>query len=105
MSKDLIDRVEFDTIYHEHLYYYSLTALNHLLLRHSLVIADVEHIPAQGGTLRVFAGKLGFASPSQAVEDLLADETAWGVDRLEFYKGFGQKVEGLKQQLVTMLKA
>jgi len=102
--KDLIDRVEFDTIYHEHLCYYSLTSLDHLFTRHGLVIADVERIPIHGGTLRVFVGKQGFASPSQVVLNLLAEEAAWGVDRLDFYKGFGQKVEDLKKQLVTLLK-
>jgi len=102
--KDLIDRVEFDTIYHEHLCYYSLTSLDHLFTRHGLVIADVERIPIHGGTLRVFVGKLGFTSPSQVVKDLLAEEVAWGVDHLDFYKGFGQKVENLKGQLVTLLK-
>jgi SAM-dependent methyltransferase len=102
--KDLIDRGEFDTIYHEHLCYYSLTSLDHLFTRHGLVIADVERIPIHGGTLRLFVGKLGFASPSQVVLDLLAEEAAWGVDRLDFYKDFGQKVEGLKKQLVTLLK-
>jgi SAM-dependent methyltransferase len=102
--KDLIDRVEFDTIYHEHLCYFSLTSLNHLFVRHGLVIADVEHIHTQGGTLRVFLGKFGMASPSQAVLDLLAEETAWGVDGLDFYTGFGRKVGDLKQQLVSLLK-
>jgi SAM-dependent methyltransferase len=102
--KDLIDRVEFDTIYHEHLCYYSLTSLDHLFSRHGLVIADVERIPIHGGTLRVFVGKRSFATPSRAVLDLLTEETNWGVDRIDFYQGFGQKVKGLKIQLVTLLK-
>jgi SAM-dependent methyltransferase len=102
--KDLIDRGEFDTIYHEHLCYYSLTSLNHLFTRHGLVIVDVERIPIHGGTLRVFVGKRRFATPGQVVLDLLAEETAWGVDQMDFYKDFGQKVESLKKQLVTLLK-
>ncbi len=53
--KDLIDHVEFDTIYHEHLCYFSLTALDRLFRRHGLEIIDVERLPIHGGSLRIFA--------------------------------------------------
>ena len=52
-SKDLIDHCEFDTIYHEHLCYYSLTALERLFRRHGLTLVDVERVPIHGGSLRV----------------------------------------------------
>ena len=102
--KDLIDRGEFDTIYHEHLCYYSLTSLTYLFAQHNLVVQDVERIPIHGGTLRVFVGKKGFAKPSRAVEELMAEEAAWGAGRLEFYENFAQKVETLKKELVGLLK-
>src|SRR5207244_2643671 len=51
--KDLIDHCEFDTIYHEHLCYYSLTSLEKLFQRHGLRVIDVERIPIHGGSLRV----------------------------------------------------
>jgi SAM-dependent methyltransferase len=102
--KDLIDRGEFDTIYHEHLCYYSLTSLTHLFERHNLVIQDVERIPIHGGTLRVFVGKQGFATPGSAVVELMAEEAAWGAGSLEFYQDFAQKVEALKKELVGLLK-
>jgi SAM-dependent methyltransferase len=102
--KDLIDRVEFDTIYHEHLCYYSLNSLANLFDRHGLVLKDVEHIPIHGGTLRVFVGKKGHANPSHAVQMMMAEEATWGADRLDFYNGFAQKVESLKKELVSLLK-
>src|SRR6266550_1274056 len=54
--KDLIDRCEFDTIYHEHLCYFSLTALNQLFERHGLAISWVERLDIHGGSLRIFVG-------------------------------------------------
>jgi SAM-dependent methyltransferase len=102
--KDLIDHCEFDTIYHEHLCYFSLTALERLFRRHGLVIRDVERIPIHGGSLRIFAGRAAAARPSAAVTSLLAEEAAWGVDREEFYRGFGAKVERLRDSLVGMLR-
>ena len=99
--KDLIDKREFDTIYHEHLCYFSLTALAHLFARHDLVIHDVERIAIHGGSLRLFVGKRGASSSRVTV--LLAEEQAWGVGRAEFYQSFGQRVERLRTSLVELL--
>jgi len=102
-AKDFIDHCEFDTIYHEHLCYYSLTALDHLMDRHGLVITDVERLPIHGGSIRVFAMKKGFGAKGPAVQQLLAEEARWGVGRLEFYKGFAARVEALKTSLKATL--
>ena len=99
--KDLIDHCEFDTIYHEHLCYYSLTALDRLFRRHNLFIQDVERIPIHGGSLRVSLGKSAVQKPS--VGRLLAEEAAWGVDRFETYRDFGARVEKLKGTLIALL--
>ena len=101
--KDLIDHCEFDTIYHEHLCYFSLTALDRLFHRHTLVIQDVEHIPIHGGSLRLFVTKSNSAQRRFAVHALLNEEVAWGADRLEFYEGFALRVENLKTSLRTLL--
>jgi hypothetical protein len=101
--KDLIDHCEFDTIYHEHLFYYSLTAIQRLVTRHGLVVADVERIPMHGGSLRVFLGKRGHAKESESVVKMLADEQAWGVDDPAFYAGFADKVRRLKESLTALL--
>jgi len=99
--KDLIDHCEFDTIYHEHLCYYSLTALDRLFQRHGLFVQDVERIPIHGGSLRVTAGKTDVATP--AVKRLLAEEADWGVDRFATYRDFGARVEALKASLRSTL--
>lgn len=98
---DLIERCEFDTIYHEHLCYFSLTALNHLFQKHKLCIKEVERIPIHGGSLRLFVGKTEISG--QSVIELLNEEKKWGVDNFELYKNFGQKVEKLKGTLNNLL--
>jgi len=100
--KDLIDHTEFDTIYHEHLCYYSLTALDRLFQRHGLAIVDVERLPIHGGSLRVFTGHDG-AQQTARVRDLLQEEDAWGVGDAAFYAGFGAKVARLRDGLRSLL--
>jgi SAM-dependent methyltransferase len=102
--KDMIDQVEFDTIYHEHLSYFSLTALDRLMRGHGLMTQDVERLAIHGGSLRVFVGHDADGdTPSGAVRRLLADEESWGVEHVSFYKGFGAKVERLKTGLLDLL--
>ena len=102
--KDLIDHCEFDTIYHEHLCYFSLTALNSLFQRNGLIIADVERVPIHGGSLRVFVARPDSESASDRVQTMLDEEAAWGVNHLEFYQSFAKKVESLKKNLASLLK-
>jgi SAM-dependent methyltransferase len=99
--KDLIDRVEFDTIYHEHLCYFSLSALVSLFARHGMTVVDVEHVEIHGGSLRVFVAHAG--QPSARVGELLAAEQAWGVHRVDTYRHFGQRVEQLRGNLIALL--
>jgi len=97
--KDLIDRCEFDTIYHEHLCYFSLTALNQLFERHGLAISWVERLDIHGGSLRIFVG-LDIGAPRPAVvTELLDEEARWGVNQLDFYQDFARRVEELKTSL------
>ncbi len=105
--KDLIDHTEFDTIYHEHLCYFSLTALKRIFRRHQLMIGEVERLPIHGGSLRLFIEKMktnedGEDSPS--VRRLLEEETLQGLDRVEFYQNFADKVEKLRYGLLDLLK-
>jgi SAM-dependent methyltransferase len=104
--KEMIDHVEFDTIYHEHLCYFSLTALRALFGRHGLAIVDVERIPLHGGSLcftAAHAASATAASPSAAVDAMLRDEQAWGVDSAAFYHDFGARVERLRSSLRSLL--
>jgi SAM-dependent methyltransferase len=99
--KDLIDGCQFDTIYHEHLSYFSLTALKALFARHAMVIRDVERLATHGGSLRLFIETRG--KEDHSVTDLLQEEAGWGVQDLAFYGGFGQRIDELKQSLRGLL--
>jgi SAM-dependent methyltransferase len=99
--KELLDRCEFDTIYHEHLCYFSLTALVTLFARHGLVVEDVARIPIHGGSLQLRVAKV--AKPSTAVAELLAEEAGWGVRDAATYRAFGTRVEALKGSLLSLL--
>lgn len=101
--KDLIDQCEFDTIYHEHLCYFSLISLDNLIERHGMVIQDVERVPIHGGTLRLFVGKAISSSRSNAVLSLLRDEANLGMDSFEYYNDFARRVEVLKESLRNLL--
>lgn len=104
--KEMIDHCEFDTVYHEHLCYFSLTALDHLFRRHGLLIKDVEHIDIHGGSLRIFAGNDGGEAEneqSHSVRQMLREETERGLNSLQFYQGFGAKVESLREELIALL--
>lgn len=107
--KEMIDHCEFDTIYHEHLCYFSLTALNQLFERHGLVICDVETLPIHGGSLRLFVQQKAALSTadnqesSLRVSQMLVEEEQWGVRKAGFYQGFAKKVDSLRGKLVKML--
>lgn len=101
--KDLVDRNEFDTIYHEHLCYFSLTALERLLRRHELQVSGAERVAIHGGSLRVRVQHAGAAEPLEGVRRLLEEEEKWGVGDVEFYRAFAARVEKLKESLRGLL--
>jgi hypothetical protein len=102
--RDMIERLEFDTIYHEHLCYFSLTALDRLFCRHDLVLADARRVSIHGGSLQLLVRPAAAASSSAAVEQLLAEERGWGVENVEGYAAFAKKVEELGHSLRELLK-
>jgi len=101
--RDLIERLEFDTIYHEHVFYYSLASLGRLLKGHGLAVVDVERIPIHGGSLRVFAAHDGAIKTSESVDRLIEEESAIGLTRVEAFIEFADRVEVLGKQLRAML--
>ncbi|MCS6866256.1 MAG: class I SAM-dependent methyltransferase [Gemmataceae bacterium] len=107
--RDMLEQCEFDTIYHEHLCYFSLTALVECFQRQGLVIRDVQRVPIHGGSLRLFAAPVeGGPAVSSRVTALLAEEARWGVATLEPYRAFAQKVRTIQHELrafLTHLKA
>ena len=100
--RDLFDGCEFDTIYHEHVFYFSLHALAALFARHGLEVRDVERVPIHGGSLRVFAGHPG-GQVKPSVAELLAEERGRGLDRFDYYRDFAGRVAGLKADLLGLL--
>jgi SAM-dependent methyltransferase len=101
--RDLVERLEFDTIYHEHVFYHSLTGLSGVFERNGLVVVDVERIPVHGGSLRVYATRSGAERPGEAVRSLLAEEEAAGLCSPAYYATFASRVEALGRELRTML--
>jgi hypothetical protein len=101
----MLDRCEFDTIYHEHLCYFSVTALDALVGRHGLALVDVGRVPIHGGSLRLRVAHEGASEPSPMVSELLAEEQRWGVADVETYRAFAAKVRGLEAELLGLLQS
>ena len=99
--RDLIDHCEFDTIYHEHLCYFSVTALNRLFLDRGLCLSEVRRLPTHGGSLRLYIQH--GAESSEQVCRLLDEEAALGIDSVSYYESFAQRVTVLQESLVALL--
>lgn len=103
---DLIDKLAFDTIYHEHHCYFSLTALVPLFKRNGLEIFDCQSIAAQGGSLRILVRHCGVTNepPTDAVGDRLALESRLGVADGRLLNDFSNRVNALVARLSSQLK-
>ena len=101
----LVTENQFDTIYHEHYSYLSLTAVKRIFERNGLSVFDVEELPTHGGSLRVYAQRRdsGVREPSQNVAKLLVRETAEGMNSTAFYAGFQAKANKVKNDLLIFL--
>ena len=101
---NLITFNQFDTIYHEHFSYLSLTALNNIFERTQLKIFDIEEIDTHGGSLRVYAcfneNNLKIKS---SVKDLMLKEKNFGISNIDTYKNFQNNVENLKLNFLELL--
>jgi SAM-dependent methyltransferase len=100
---NLIAQSQFDTIYHEHFYYFSLMAARAVLARHGLRVFDVEELPTHGGSLRLFAchDERADRPEAPAVGALLAREHAAGLDRLDTYRAFARQIVETKLDLLA----
>jgi SAM-dependent methyltransferase len=99
---DMIDNCEFDTIYHEHFCYFSVTALTHLFKTAGLHLQDVQRLPIHGGSLRLQVGRAD--TRSGEVERLLHEEREIGEDGVEYFRKFADRVLDLKDTLLGTLK-
>lgn len=103
-AAEFIEKTEFDTIYHEHVFYFSLSALEPLFRRHGLEIYHVERIPIHGGSLRLFAGRTGAHPFQDSVVALRKEEQQKGFCGMSYYQGFADRVLGLKKALTELVQ-
>ena len=101
----LIAENQFDTIYHEHFSYLSLTAVQRIFVESGLTVFDVEEHPTHGGSLRVFAQRtdLGLHPINGRVADLVRIEIEAGMNNPAFYAGFQARAEKVKNDFVSFL--
>lgn len=98
---DLVEHAEFDTIYHQHLCYFSVTALKALFRRHGLFLNRVKRLPIHGGSLRISVEL--HDSEDQSVLDLLREEAVLGINRKEYYAQFARRVNSIRDELRGLL--
>ena len=98
----LIETLQYDTIYHEHLRYYSLHSLQYLLNRHGLEVIHAKRIPTHGGSIRVYAARKGTHERRSSVDQILAEENAAGVNT-ERLADFKRRVVASKLNLQKLL--
>ncbi len=96
---DLLEKFQFDTVYHEHLCYYSLHALQHLLGRFDFVPVDVQRLPMHGGAIRVAFQRTAAARVQPSVADLLDFERQTGVTSVDTYQRFGAQAQACKASI------
>jgi SAM-dependent methyltransferase len=101
----LVDGVQFDTVYHEHFSYLSLLSVTRIFEWNGLRVFDVEELPTHGGSLRVFAQRAnaGALPVAASVEAMLARERAAGMTAVSYYQGFQSRAEKIKDDLLEFL--
>ncbi len=100
--RDMVEKTEFDTIYHEHLFYFSVSAVAAAAARHGLVVQRVDRVPVHGGSLRLFLGRGAGHGPT--AEALLREEAALGLTTPAYYAGFRRAVEQIRTDLVETVR-
>jgi len=100
----LLEGLQYDTIYHEHYSYFSLTSIRAILEAHGLKVVDVEELPSHGGSLRVYGAHAEDArDPAPAVDELIGREESEGLRDPERYVRFAEDVEESKRALLDLL--
>ena len=96
----LMEECQFDTVYHEHVFYFSLLALEAAFRRHGLVVFDVENLPTHGGSLRIYvAHQACHPGESPALAGVRQAESSAGLNRAETYQGFSTSVSRTKTKM------
>jgi len=102
---ELVKNCQFDTIYHEHFSYLSLTAVERIFRVNGLSVFDVQQLTTHGGSLRVFAQRTdtGARNTEVAVAAMLAAENAAGMSSAAYYAGFQERADAVKNSLLKFL--
>jgi hypothetical protein len=100
---DLIRNCEFDTIYHQHLCYFSITALDRLFRRHSLFLNNVKHFDVHGGSVRIYVEPK--ENVSETVQVMLEDEATKGLYIKDYYLDFAERVSEIRKVLKEILSS
>lgn len=101
---DMIKKMTFDNIYHEHLSYFSLTALAYFFSKHGMKVFDAQRNESHGGSLRVFIAKNPAIKVKDSVKKILEYENKLGINDFELYKKFANEVYEVKKELVSFIK-
>jgi SAM-dependent methyltransferase len=101
----LMQENQFDTIYHEHFFYFSLMSVERVFAAHGLTLFDVEELPTHGGSLRIYGCHAEDKTQpvTERYRELINREKAAGFDRLDTYELFGEKVQETKRKLLEFL--
>jgi len=103
---NMISELQYDMIYHEHLYYYSILSLEKHLSRHGFVLFDATVMPTHGGSVRFYASKVNSSHSKQIsarLKDLRAAEVKMGLSRLDIYRDFSYRVSRARDELMSLL--
>lgn len=102
---DVIEKLLFDTIYHEHVAYHSVKAMQIFLRAFGFELIEVQDVAHQGGSLRGFAQKIGGPrAVDRSVAEFLAREVAAGLDQIATYQAYAQRIKRLKLDLGQLLR-
>lgn len=101
---EMIEKVEFDTIYHEHVFYFTLTPLIPLFARHGLEIFDVERLSIHGGSLRIYAGHRDTQNVRDSVHQQMAKENELGISEPARYETFSSRAAQMRADLIAFLE-
>lgn len=102
----LIEEIQYDMIYHEHIYYYSILSLSNHFDRYDMEIFDIKPIPIHAGSMRYYVrkkGRLQTEEVSERAVNLFAEEKEKGYDREETFLNYAARISASKHQLMTLL--
>ena len=101
----LVDQNQFDTIYHEHFSYFSFTTVEKVFAAHGITLFDVDELSTHGGSIRIYGRheQDEARAVTERVIDLKAREDAWGVNQMDLYRTFDERVRDTKRGILDFL--